>query len=80
MKSDDTNEAKKESLSSIYGPLIGGKDLIHVLGYRTPAAFRRALRLNRLGIHTFTIEDRRGQFAYSAEVEEWLKNLKTENK
>lgn len=78
MKSDDINVSNKENLSTLFGPLIGGKDLIHVLGFRTPAAFRRALRLNRLGLNTFAIEGRRGQFALSADVEEWIKNLKKE--
>ena len=80
MKTDDNKEGTKESLSSIYGPLIGGKHLIHVLGYKKPATFRRALRLKALGLNTFSIEGRRGQFSFSTDVDEWLKNLNTENK
>lgn len=75
MKSDDTKEMKKESLSKVYGPLIGGKDLVNILGFRTAAAFRQAWRLNRLGLKIFAIEGRRGRFAYTADIEVWLENL-----
>ena len=76
MKCDEINVQNNRSLSAQFGPLIGGKDLFRVLGFRTPAAFRRALRLNRLGVVTFAIEGRRGQFALSADVEKWLNSLK----
>lgn len=68
----------KESLFVIYGPLLGGKDLVSILGFRTAAAFRQAIRLNRVGVTTFTIEGRRGRFAFTVEVEEWLESLKKE--
>ena len=75
MKLDDTKEMKKERLSNIFGPLIGGKDLVHVLGFKTPAAFRQALRLNRLELKIFAIEGRRGKFALTSDIEKWLDNL-----
>ena len=75
MKSKEIKGVNKESLSNVYGPLIGGKDLVKILGFRKHAAFRQAIRLNRLGINTFDIENRRGKFALTEDVEKWLEAL-----
>lgn len=76
MTSEKSEEAKEKSIQEIYGPLIGGKDLIAALGFKTNAAFRRAVRLSMLQIDTFQIEGRRGRFAFSKEVDDWLLALK----
>ena len=70
-----TEDKQHLTISEIYGPLIGGKDLVQVLGFKTSAAFRRAVRMNMLGVKTFNIEARRGKFAFSKDVDEWLKKL-----
>lgn len=58
-----------------YGPLIGGNDLVKILGYRTPSAFNKSVRESRVGIQVFDITGRKGKFAYSAEVAIWLSQL-----
>lgn len=62
-------------LYDTYGPLIGGPDLVKVLGFRSNAAFRRAEKLGIVGIRLFEIPGRKGKFAYSEDVEAWLENL-----
>lgn len=62
----------EERLSARYGPLIGGIDLAHALGFRTQAAFDKARQEGRLPMRTFTIEGRRGHFAATAEFARWL--------
>jgi hypothetical protein len=62
-------------LSDQYGPLIGGPDLIKVLGFRSNASFRRTEKLGKLGVSTFEIEGRKGKFALTRDVEEWLQKV-----
>lgn len=54
------------------GPVIGGKALIRLLGFRTLAAFQRARTMGALRIQTFPLPGRRGHFAVTAEVCDWL--------
>jgi len=58
-----------------FGLLIGGKDLMRALGYRTQAAFYKAIRESRLGVNVFEIEGRQGKFAMTREVGQWLDSL-----
>lgn len=61
-----------QSLQKEYGPLIGGKDLWRALGYKTWAAFAKAARNGTLGIAVFSLPGRRGRFALTADLAEWL--------
>lgn len=79
MESADSINAISSSVTATHGPLVGGKDLINVLGFKTPSAFRRAVRMGMLTIHTFEIEGRRGRFALSKDVDDWLATLKKTN-
>lgn len=58
-----------------YGPLIGGPDLIKVLGFRSNASFRRSEKLGLLGVKVFDIDGRKGKFALTRDVEEWLDSV-----
>lgn len=78
MTNKAANDSKKierkfeQELFEWYGPLIGGKDLQKVLGYRTGDAYRQAVFRNTIPIKTFEIENRRGRFALTADVAQWL--------
>jgi hypothetical protein len=61
-------------LTALFGPLVGGDDLIKILGYRNPAAFRQAQRQGRLGVRVFNLPARRGKFALTAEVAAWIQS------
>lgn len=79
MASNHIKNQQKIGLLELYGPLIGGKDLVKILGFRTHAAFRQAIRMNKLtGINTFEIEGRRGRFVLTEDVENWLNQLKND--
>lgn len=65
-------EEYRASLIAQYGPLIGGRDLVRSLGFRTQAAFDKARREQRLPIRVFRIEGRRGRFALTLDVAQWL--------
>lgn len=58
-----------------FGPLLSGRALWQTLGYNSSQAFRKAAQRGDLAVRTFHIERRRGLFAYSAEVAQWLNSL-----
>lgn len=73
--SSDTPQSLTEyrlELTSLYGPLIGGRDLGRALGFRTQEAFRQALKRGHMPIQTFKVEGRRGKFAMTADIAAWL--------
>lgn len=59
-----------------YGPLIGGNDLAKILGFRTLGAFNKSIREDRIGIKTFAIPGRKGKFAFSEDVANWLNEIR----
>ena len=62
----------EETMLKEFGPLMGGEELRRALGYRTWSAFARAVRTNTLGIRVFEIPNRRGRFALTRDVAQWL--------
>lgn len=58
-------------LEARYGLIVAGRDLMHLLGYRTPAAFRQTAHRQSLGIGTFFIRGRRGRCARTSDVARW---------
>jgi hypothetical protein len=64
-----------DSLLNQYGPLIGGAQLRQALGYPSTPAFSRAVRKGIVGVNVFKIPGRRGTFALTCDVAEWLKSL-----
>jgi len=60
------------NLECQYGLVIPARDLVRLLGYRTSAAFRQAVRRQTLELNTFFIHGRRGRYARAADVAAWL--------
>ena len=52
-----------------------GRSLWRALGYVSAQAFRKAVRLGTVPVSTFTIEKRRGRFAKTCEVAQWIATL-----
>ncbi len=59
-----------------YGALIGGKQLMSVLGYPTLAAFRQAHCRGTLPVPIFVIAHRKGKFALARDIAQWLAKLR----
>lgn len=78
IKMNPTANLAKE-LHQEYGPLIGGPDLVKVLGFRSNASFKRAQKLGQIDLEMFGIEGRKGSFAYTRNVASWLSNLANKN-
>ena len=64
-----------ETLLKDNGPLICGERLWRALGFRSAAAFRQAKSRAKLGVRVFNLPSRRGTFAYTSDVADWLAAL-----
>lgn len=62
----------RESLLRIHGPLLGGEALVAALGHRSAASLRQARRRGQVAVPLFTISNRRGWFALTQDVADWL--------
>lgn len=69
-----------EELLALHGPILGGEQLAHALGYGTLAAFRQARRRNQVDVTLFTLPNRRGVFALTLDVASWLAHARQVNR
>lgn len=74
-----TQELTRE-LTAEYGPMLGSDTLFKVLGYRSPGAFQQALTRGTIPVPVFRIERRRGCFALTREVAQWLSDQRAKAK
>lgn len=58
-----------------HGPLMHGRSLWLALGYVSAQAFRRAIRNGLVPVRTFTLDRRKGRFAKTLDVADWLTRL-----
>lgn len=58
-----------------HGPILGCPVLWRLLGYGTADAFRKAVQRGTVPVPTFSLPHRRGRFAHTAEVVQWLETL-----
>ena len=65
-----------DKLYKEYGELIGGKHLVKMLGYSSSNSFNQAVFLKKTPVKTFPLKDRRGQFASTESVANWLAEVK----
>lgn len=65
----------ERDLEGRFGAVICGRDLRHLLGYRSGDAFRHAVQRGHIKTPTFFIEGRRGRCATTREVARWMASL-----
>lgn len=70
--SKETKQSLIEQMVSRYGPTISGQDLYAALGFKSYAAFHRSKQRGEIGVRVFTLPGRRGWFALTTEIAEWL--------
>jgi hypothetical protein len=71
----DSSKSLAQLLLDQYGPMIGGKDLYQALGFRSYAAFRLANEQMKIPIPVYQLHGRRGWFARTDDLANWLINL-----
>ncbi|MES2186642.1 MAG: hypothetical protein V4505_18970 [Pseudomonadota bacterium] len=64
-----------ESMTKRYGPFMSGRDLMTSLGFRNHASFARARRQGLIEVTLFDLPGRRGPFAWTHEVADWMIGL-----
>jgi len=55
-----------------HGPLLGGPKLVAALGHANAASLRQARKRGRVAVPIFTLPKRRGFFALTRDVADWL--------
>ena len=58
-----------------HGPLISGESLWRSIGFTSATAFRQAVAQDRIDIPVFSLPKRRGTYAFTKHVADWLKRL-----
>lgn len=71
----DGAAAEEARLFELHGAVIGGRDLRHLLGYKTGDAFRQAAHRQTLPVSTFFLDGRRGRFAATKNVARWKASI-----
>ncbi|AVO30393.1 TPA: hypothetical protein ACOEBE_000513 [Stenotrophomonas maltophilia] len=69
-----STELSRELLER-HGELMGGSDLQRNLGFPNGRTFGRAVQRELLPVRTFPLPGRRGLFAKTRDVAEWLNSL-----
>lgn len=64
--------ALREEMESRHGPLLGGTTLVAALGLKSAAALRQARKRGHVAVAVFTLPKRRGVFALTRDVADWL--------
>lgn len=72
MRTNCTDEVRR--LIEIYGPILGGVELRTALGFKSVSAFNRAIAAGRVSVPFFGMDGRRGRFALTSAVAEWLRD------
>lgn len=68
----DLKTQLRESLLRLHGPLLGGEHLAAALGHRSVASLRQARRRSQITVPLFMVPNRRGWFALTQDVADWL--------
>lgn len=63
------------SLLKLYGAIVKGKTLRHILGYKSGDAFRKAVERNSIPVPTFVPEGGRARIARTHDIAKWLASL-----
>lgn len=69
------DEPLRLTLLREYGAVIGGRDLRSILGFKSTAAFSRAVRSGHVHLEFLKVPGRRGRFALASNIADWLEAL-----
>ena len=64
----------------LYGPLLGNEPLKEALGYPSLGAMSQSIAQGRFPVRVFTLEARRGKFAFTRDVAQWLESQSNSRK
>jgi len=64
--------ALRDEMELRHGPLLGGATLVAALGLKSAAGLRQARKRGHVAVAVFTLPKRRGVFALTRDVADWL--------
>lgn len=70
----------RSTMLAAFGPVLRGNELVRALGFDSMEALRQAKRQKRVGVPVFVAPARKGHFAYTCDVADWLHDLRTQAK
>lgn len=62
----------KREMYDAHGPMMTGAPLRRALGFNTYSAFHRAYENSTVGVPLFSVPGRRGKFALTSDVANWV--------
>ena len=75
---NEVGEEIANELIANHGPLISGEDLWRTMGFSNAGAFRQAKAQGRIEVPVFSLPNRRGTYAFTKHIADWLRNLARE--
>lgn len=76
MNAESTPAAlRRREMLEMYGPMLSGSAIATVLGFKSYSAFYKARREEKLPVKVFDLEGRRGPFARTADIADWLESM-----
>ena len=63
-------------LMQLYGPLIFGDNLTSILGFSSRRAMLQAIKVERVPVTIFELENRKGKYAFAKDIAKWLAELR----
>lgn len=67
----------RTEMERTHGPLLGGIRLANALGHNSIAGLRQARYRGQVAVTLFTLPHRRGFYALTRDVAEWLAHART---
>jgi len=75
---NEFGEEIANELIANHGPLISGEDLWRTMGFSNAGAFRQAKAQGRIEVPVFSLPNRRGTYAFTRHIADWLRKLAKE--
>ncbi|MDP3210610.1 hypothetical protein [Methylotenera sp.] len=72
-------ETLLNELTEKHGEIVSLDSLSKIIGYKTVAAVKYAIKKEQLSINTFYIKGRKGRYAMTRDVASWLIECKENN-
>ncbi len=79
MNISEYQDLLEKELKEKYGTLIHHKELYHLLGFPSLAAFRKGIERETIGIPILNFPQRNGKFAMAKDVAELLTSIRFES-
>lgn len=68
-------DRRRRDLFELYGPLVNGRAVVKLLGFRSYSSFAKTRSAGQLPIKVFEIQGRHGPFARTLDIADWLETL-----